>query len=167
MYGQQTKKMLFSYSLSLLLSFSAPLSPAFFKFLSSLPLHLTCCVESRRQLSLGETYAWPNRLARAPIKCVSHLRRTQPPCQVGGFRGINNVLCRDALHTPLVSPERPGRKAFFPPNEVNWDTVLTLKPESRHISLQKPVWLWLGLALACQLHRAMLSINHHLPSVPV
>ena len=63
------------------------ISPAFFTFLSSLPLHLTCCVESRRQLGLGETYAWPNRLARAPIECVSHLRRTQPPCQVGGFRG--------------------------------------------------------------------------------
>lgn len=49
-------------------------SPAFLAFLSSLPLHLTCCAELRDQLGATErSHHWSERCEDL-IKCVSHLR---------------------------------------------------------------------------------------------
>lgn len=59
------------------LLFSHLHSPAFFAFLSSLPLHLTCYAELRDQLGATERSHRRSERCEDLIKCVSHLRGAQ------------------------------------------------------------------------------------------
>lgn len=67
------------------LLFSHLHSPAFLAFLSSLPLHLTCCAELRDQLGATECSHHRSEHCKGLIRCVSHLRGAQPPFRLVVF----------------------------------------------------------------------------------
>ncbi len=67
------------------LLFSHLHSLAFWAFLSSLPLHLTCCAELRDQLGETECSHRRSEHCEGLIRCVSHLRGAQPPFQLVVF----------------------------------------------------------------------------------